>query len=116
MGFARYLGRNEKNGFIQLVALQAATENVLREIELSKGADKAYLRYLRTGRSWLEKAVNLRLANLDPDAALDFAKQSGSILWCSFRRMKQSGSGKNLSGWAVHCILAWRISRMCIRS
>lgn len=74
MGFSKYLGRNEKTGFIQFVALQASCENVLRELGERKGIDKEYLRYLRTGRSWMEKAINLRLANLDKDAQLDFQK------------------------------------------
>lgn len=72
--FSKYLGRNEKNGFIQFVALQASCENVLRDLGERKGVNKEYLRYLRTGRAWMEKAINLRLANLDRDAQLDFQK------------------------------------------
>lgn len=92
MAFSKYLAKNEKDNFAQFVALLASVENVLESLKNIKSTDKEYLKYLRTGRSWLEKAVNLRLANLDNDAAIDFGKHIQRIepvVFCPSDRAKK---------------------------
>lgn len=92
MGFSKYLAKNEKDNFAQFVALLASVENVLESLKNIKSTDKTYLKYLRTGRAWLEKAVNLRLANLDNDAAVDFMKHIQRIepvVFCPSDRAKK---------------------------
>ena len=92
MAFNRYLAKSEKDNFAQFVALLASVENVLESLKGVPSTDKEYLKYLRTGRSWLEKAVNLRLANLDNDAAIDFGKHIQRIepvVFCPSDRAKK---------------------------
>lgn len=79
MAFSKYLNKSEKNNLVQFASLLGMVEKSIEDIGEIPTTDKEYLRYLRTGRSWLAKAIELRLDNLDDDACRDFLKHTKRI-------------------------------------
>ena len=74
-----YLSRHEKSNFVRLSACLGLANEIVGEYEKSKNPDRDFMRYLKTGMTWLLKAVNRRKEFLDQDAALDFAKQCSRL-------------------------------------
>lgn len=75
MAMNRYLGKHERPMFVQFVKLLEQTENMIAEMASVPSSDKQYLKFLRTARSWLSKAVALRIDVLDDDAKEDLWRQ-----------------------------------------
>lgn len=70
-----YLSREEKENFIRATALAAQLENTIDSYTKSKSIDPEFLKYLRTGRTWVAKAMTMRSDALSDDARVEFAKQ-----------------------------------------
>ena len=70
-----YLSREEKENFVRATALVALLEVTIDGYSKAKSTDPAFLRYMRTGRTMLAKALTMRADALDPDAKAEFAKQ-----------------------------------------
>lgn len=71
MAMNQYLGKKEKHGFIQFVSLLGSIEEKIEELSTIPSTDKQYLKHLRTAKTWLRKAVELRVSALDDDAKND---------------------------------------------
>ena len=71
MAMNQYLGKKEKHGFIQFVSLLGSIEEKIEELSTVPSTDKQYLKHLRTAKTWLRKAVELRVSALDDDAKND---------------------------------------------
>ncbi len=79
MAMNRYLGKKEKSGFVQFVRLLSSVEEKIDELATVPSTDKQYLKHLRTAKTWLRKAVDLRVSALDDDAKDDLWRQVNRI-------------------------------------
>ena len=80
MAMNQYLGKKEKSGFVQFVRLLGSVEEKIDELATVPSTDKQYLKHLRTAKTWLTKAVELRVNALDNGAKDD--------LWCQVNRIE----------------------------
>lgn len=71
----QYLSKQEKGKIINLTLMYGCAAEVVKEYEDQKTTDKEFLRNLKTGMTWLKKAIDRRKSFLDIDAAHDFARQ-----------------------------------------
>lgn len=69
-----YMSRKEKELFTQLDALLAVSDNVLNLYKDVPSTDKEFLKCLRLGCTWLNKALNTRLEKLSADSVKDLKK------------------------------------------
>lgn len=74
-----YLSREEKNAFVRLSALAAHLEEVISGYEQSKKTDKSFMKFLKSSRTFLDKALDLRIADLEPQAKVNFVRQVKQI-------------------------------------
>lgn len=74
MTFTKYLSRSEKSNFVPLVALLGIAGEYINTLGDIKSTDKDYLKYLRSAKTFLDKAIDLRIRGLDPDAAINLQK------------------------------------------
>lgn len=70
-----YLSREEKQNFVRATALAAQLELTIDGYAKAKSTDPQFLKYMRSGRTMLSKALTMRADALDPDAKEEFAKQ-----------------------------------------
>lgn len=78
-----YLSREEKANFVRVTAMLAQLEDTIEAYSKARSIAPEFLRYLKTGRTWLAKAMTMRGDALDADAKLEFAKQA-SRMTCIF--------------------------------
>ncbi|MDU2064397.1 MAG: DUF5651 domain-containing protein [Sporomusaceae bacterium] len=69
-----YLSKEEKDKFVRATAMLALIDEAIKEYSKVKSIPPEFLKYLRMGRSWLNKALAMRSAALDDDAKRDFMK------------------------------------------
>lgn len=74
-----YLSKQEKSNLVRLSVCLGLANEIIDEYAKAKEPDRDFMRYLKTGMTWMMKAVNRRTEFLDADAALDFAKQCSRI-------------------------------------
>ncbi len=70
-----YLSREEKENFIRATALAAQLQDTIDGYAKAKSTDPEFLKYLRTGRTMVAKALTMRADALDMDTKTEFAKQ-----------------------------------------
>lgn len=74
-----YLSRDEKENFIRATALASMIEDIINDYAGTKSADPDFLKYLRTGRTMIAKALQMRADALDPEAKTEFHKQVSKL-------------------------------------
>lgn len=74
-----YLSREEKQNFVRATALVTLIEETIDGYASAKSTDPEFLKYLRTGRTMIQKALKMRADALDPDAKQEFNKQAGRL-------------------------------------
>lgn len=67
-----YLSRDEKEYFIRLSAMMVLLEEAIASYAKANSTDKDFLKLLRTGRTNLQKALQLRGSALEPSAKQEF--------------------------------------------
>jgi hypothetical protein len=74
-----YLSKKEKELFTRLDALLAVSEDVIKLYEKVPSTDKEFMRFLRSGKTWLDKALAARFGALDPDSKRDLQKNAAHM-------------------------------------
>lgn len=74
MAFSKYLSKTEKTSLVPMIALLGLTEEYINKLGEIQSTDKQYLKYLRSAKTFLDKAIELRLQNLEPDAQKNLRK------------------------------------------
>lgn len=74
-----YLSREEKTTFVRLVTILGTADQIFKGYGQSKNPDKEFMKSLKTGLTWLKKAITYRQGFLDEDAAYNFAKQVSKL-------------------------------------
>ncbi len=74
-----YLGRREKELFTRLDALLGTAIEVRDMYEKTKGLDKNFMKALRMGITWLDKALIQRMLILEPDAREDLKRNAAHM-------------------------------------
>ncbi len=74
-----YLAREEKSNFVRLTSLIQLVEDVLEAYSNAKNVDPAFMKYLRMGKTFLEKAIIIRTEYLDRTAKDELLKQCGRL-------------------------------------
>ena len=69
-----YLSRKEKELFTRLDALLAVAEDVIELYEKVPSTDKTFMKCLRMGNTWLNKAMAARFGALDNDSREDLKR------------------------------------------
>ena len=75
----RYLSRKEKELFTRLDALLAVEADVIKLYSDIPSTDKEFLRCLRMGYTWLNKALEARFGALDTDSKKDLQKNAAHM-------------------------------------
>jgi hypothetical protein len=74
-----YLGRSEKELFTRLDALLGTAMEIKEKYEKTKGPDKEFMKALRMGITWLDKALIRRMLMLEPDAREDLKRNASHM-------------------------------------
>ena len=74
-----YLSRKEKELFTRLDALLAVAEDVIELYEKVPSTDKNFMKCIRMGHTWLNKALAARFGALDPDSKRDLQKNAAHM-------------------------------------
>lgn len=74
-----YLSRAEKETFVRLTSLAGLQEQIIDTYSNGNNADKEFLKFLRTSKTWLMKALDYRTSFLDGAASVDLAKQVSKL-------------------------------------
>lgn len=69
-----YFSKTERDMFLKLDMLLGMATEVLRTYEKTPNADKDFMKFLKTGRTYLEKALVRRYLCLDPKEAQRFRR------------------------------------------
>jgi hypothetical protein len=74
-----YLSRSEKELFTRLDVLLGEAGEIIKKYEKSTNTDKDFMKFMRSGYTWLNKALVLRLDMLEPDARADLKKNASHM-------------------------------------
>ncbi|MPN22746.1 hypothetical protein SDC9_170129 [bioreactor metagenome] len=102
-----YLSRDEKEYFIRLSAMMVLLEEAIASYAKANSTDKEFLKLLRTGRTNLQKALQLRGSALEPSAKQEFLKQSGRLEFMCLPKPEALKANKELL--ALRSVLPMKI-------
>lgn len=74
-----YLSRDEKEGFVRVMALAELLGGVVDGYTKSKSIDREFLKYMRMGHSLIRKAMEMRVNDLEDKAKEEFSRQAAGL-------------------------------------